>query len=582
MRVNRDFGSGLVKLRTLLTEHRIRLIYALPLIAALCLVSLLLGAYLDRVNITGKLRGLTSDSAGLPADGVVVWTPVGSELHQLEVARIPFRSAGSEGVLTGDGGGGGLAVVGDFVLFATGSGQLGYLSPDQTLNTLPLSVDMNWDGLAESELSQNPLFIVSWLRTHDVFASPRADGDIDVYVSHHRFAGECIDFLVSRTVMRAIGNELQLVSDGWETVYTAGPCVPMKDRGWLFNGHQAGGRIIQIDATRLGLTIGDHEFDGVNSSIAYPMDLASPLGKIVTIDLDTGDSRILSYGHRNPQGLVRTADGEIWSTEHGPRGGDEVNLIREGQNYGWPQVTMGVAYGYPAMDWPTNPVQGRHEGYVKPRLAFTPAVGISNLVEITGAEFPTWQGDLLVGTLKARALLRLRRDGDDILSTETIPIDERVRDLDVFADGKLAILADSGHLLLVRNADGPAEGEVLQIAGLQAAAPHFASRAQDRLPTMAPMERGRALYMSQCASCHSLAPENGIGPHLAGIIGREIGSAEGFGYSDALAAAGGVWTERQLTEYVLRPAQTFPGTTMPATGTPHAYADDVILFLRSR
>jgi len=89
-------------------------------------------------------------------------------------------------------------------------------------------------------------------------------------------------------------------------------------------------------------------------------------GKTILIHLDDGTSEIYSLGHRNPQGLYVTPEGAIWSTEHGPQGGDELNLIVRGANYGWPLVTYGTDYGSAA--WPLSHVQGRHDGYQQPIL----------------------------------------------------------------------------------------------------------------------------------------------------------------------------------------------------------------------
>lgn len=80
--------------------------------------------------------------------------------------------------------------------------------------------------------------------------------------------------------------------------------------------------------------------------------------------------------------------GTLWSTEHGPRGGDEINVLEEGEHYGWPMVTYGTRYGN--QDWPANPNQGRHLGYQAPVYAFVPSIGISNLIQIENELFPYW------------------------------------------------------------------------------------------------------------------------------------------------------------------------------------------------
>jgi glucose/arabinose dehydrogenase len=133
----------------------------------------------------------------------------------------------------------------------------------------------------------------------------------------------------------------------------------------------------------------------------------SDFGKILKIDLRTSTKSHVSIGHRNPQGLTITASGAMYATEHGPQGGDELNLIVPGKNYGWPIETYGAHYG--KYDWP---VQTRNaKAFERPVLAWVPSIGVSNLIELENFH-PAWNGDLLVESLKAQSLFRLRRDGD--------------------------------------------------------------------------------------------------------------------------------------------------------------------------
>ena len=150
------------------------------------------------------------------------------------------------------------------------------------------------------------------------------------------------------------------------------------------------------------VTVGDHKFDGVNNPFRAPMDPQTHLGKAVEINLDTKTATIFSSGLRNPQGLTISTDGLIWETEHGPQGGDELNVLQRGNNYGWPEVTYGVDHG--KVPWPLNQVQGRHDKYTKPAYAFVPSIAISSLIETYSDEFPLWKGDLLVTSLKDLAI----------------------------------------------------------------------------------------------------------------------------------------------------------------------------------
>jgi glucose/arabinose dehydrogenase len=150
---------------------------------------------------------------------------------------------------------------------------------------------------------------------------------------------------------------------------------------------------------------------------------------------------IWSYGHRNIQGLlVDPATGALWAHEHGPQGGDEVNLIRRGANYGWPRATHGVNYGgAPITEHRSLP------GMEDPLKVWGPtSIAPSGFAVVTGPAFPAWQGNLLVGALRDRSLIRLVRAGERIVGEERIPMfGERIRDVRVLPDGRVLLLTDS-------------------------------------------------------------------------------------------------------------------------------------------
>jgi glucose/arabinose dehydrogenase len=183
-------------------------------------------------------------------------------------------------------------------------------------------------------------------------------------------------------------------------------------------------------------------------------DLADLNGKIIRVADDgtvPGDNpfvgragarpEIWSWGHRNIQGLlVDPATGALWAHEHGPQGGDEVNLIRRGANYGWPRATHGVNYGGSTItDNRSLP------GMENPLKVWGPtSIAPSGLAVATGAAFPAWQGSLLLGALRDRSLVRLTREGERIVAEERIPMfGERIRDVRVMPDGRVLVLTDS-------------------------------------------------------------------------------------------------------------------------------------------
>lgn len=155
-----------------------------------------------------------------------------------------------------------------------------------------------------------------------------------------------------------------------------------------------------------------------------------------------------SYGHRNPQGMAtHPTAGDIWVHEHGPQGGDEINLLKAGANYGWPQVTFGRSYaGFPIGKGTRAP------GLEPPLHHWTPSIAPSGMAFYSGAAFPGWEGNLFVGSLKFQYLARVVLDGTRVVSEERLIEDQfgRVRDVRQGPDGLLYVLTDEGDGQLVR------------------------------------------------------------------------------------------------------------------------------------
>jgi len=159
---------------------------------------------------------------------------------------------------------------------------------------------------------------------------------------------------------------------------------------------------------------------------------------------------IWSYGHRNPQGAALNPEsGELWLHEHGPRGGDEVNITKAGKNYGWPVITHGQEYFGGEIGVGTE-----KEGMEQPVHYWVPSIAPSGMAFYTGDEVDEWQGDIFVGALAGRLLVRLDRDGDRITGEERMLEDlgERIRDVRMGPDGMIYLLTDSpsGRVLRIR------------------------------------------------------------------------------------------------------------------------------------
>lgn len=190
-------------------------------------------------------------------------------------------------------------------------------------------------------------------------------------------------------------------------------------------------------------------------------DLGSHMGKTIRINADgsvPSDNpfvgragalpEIWSLGHRNAQGVAIAANGDVWTVEHGTRGGDEVNLDRAGLNYGWPDVAYGVEYRGAAI----NAGITAREGTEQPAYYWDPSIAPGGMILYDGAMFPGWRGNLLVAVLKDKHIARLVLDGNRIVGEERLMTDlgERVRDLAVAADGAVWAVTDEADGKLVR------------------------------------------------------------------------------------------------------------------------------------
>lgn len=149
---------------------------------------------------------------------------------------------------------------------------------------------------------------------------------------------------------------------------------------------------------------------------------------------------IYSYGNRNPQGLIWNAENaQLWSLEHGPRGGDELNLITAGVNYGWPEITYGINYnGTPVSDFVRKP------DMAQPVLYWRPSIAVSSLEFYEGDLFPRWRGNLLVGSLRDQELRLLTMDGQRVMHQEVLLKNRgRIRDLKVDSAGAIYLVLNS-------------------------------------------------------------------------------------------------------------------------------------------
>jgi glucose/arabinose dehydrogenase len=217
-----------------------------------------------------------------------------------------------------------------------------------------------------------------------------------------------------------------------------------------------GGRLVFDGNGELFVTLGDRFANMLDAQVT-----TSHFGKVVHIKTDgtpgTGNpftggedglADVWSYGHRNQQGaFIHPETGELWTSEHGARGGDELNVVRAGANHGWPVVTYGINYDGKRI----SPDQ-EMEGMVDPVWYFQPSIGTSGLAYYNGDAFPRWKGDVFMGGLSGMRLVRLELNGERVLGQELLLSDlqSRIRDVQAGPDGFLYVLTEGPEGRLLR------------------------------------------------------------------------------------------------------------------------------------
>lgn len=230
-------------------------------------------------------------------------------------------------------------------------------------------------------------------------------------------------------------------------------------------GQHFGSRIVWLPDGTMLLAIGDggNPPIKINGTLARDLaqDPATHNGKVLRMtdegkpapgnpfaDDPKGDPYVWTLGHRNIQGMVRDPKtGRIWATEHGARGGDELNLLEKGNNYGWPKATYSIEYrGGQISPHRSLP------GMVDPKVVWTPVLAACGLDIYHGDRFPQWQGDLLAGGLAARQIRHVDLDGNaNVVKQTTLKFPHRIRDVRTGPDGFVYVLTDEnpGHLLRI-------------------------------------------------------------------------------------------------------------------------------------
>ena len=186
---------------------------------------------------------------------------------------------------------------------------------------------------------------------------------------------------------------------------------------------------------------------GDRQAMQPAQDRSSDLGKIIhmTAEGQRIGGRFDTMGHRNPLGIAFAPDGRLWSVEMGPKGGDELNLIVRGKNYGWPEASYGSHY-----DGADIPDDHKAKGFEEPKLWWNPVISPGGMMIYTGDLFPAWKGDALIGGLSGQNFLRVDIDGDRARKADDWDMGKRIRAVDQGPRGEVYLLEDGAGARLMR------------------------------------------------------------------------------------------------------------------------------------
>jgi cytochrome c2 len=461
---------------------------------------------------------------------------------------------------------GAIEVLGDDLIVADRFGRTWLVNPAGKFVELPFVIPANPAEFAEStdakqQLADMPGYFEGVARrfgVKDLLLVPRGEGGHDLFASYLYWHAEqgCATVRVSALTILP-GRDGGFVASGdWRDVFESRPCVSLGGDGQPIMAEESGGRMILLDEHHVLLTLGDLGHTGIITGPAFSQSDDNTYGKTILIDLNTREFSVYTKGHRNPQGLARAPDGVIYSTEHGPNGGDELNVIVKGNNYGWPIVSYGrtcddvnACTGDDTLYLrnPLNQHLGSHDGYAKPLFAWLPSIGVSNLIVLRGTQFKNWAGDLLVTSLKARTVFRVHLDEGRAAFVEPVYVSERrIRDIAETNDGTIVLKTDPGSLIFLR-VDVSRKEELVAV----------------------------------CRTCHTMlrGESAGLGPNLWSVVARKVAGQEDFAYSNGLRRIDSHWSQESLSEFLLDPQSFAPGTSMKRVMMSKPEADEIAEFL---
>jgi len=268
---------------------------------------------------------------------------------------------------------------------------------------------------------------------NDIAVLSQSQSAANLLISYPRLGlqRDCVEVVVENVNYDRINQKIKRV----KTWLVTKPCVPISAV------QHTSGRFAVIDSKSAYVTIGDLGYTQISNRKKR-----GDLGSIFKVS-STSVSKI-SQGHRNAQGILLYNGKDLLAAEHGPRGGDELNLIKAGTDYGWPFVTYGQPYGSGDYVRPTK--TGTHAGFVEPLKYWVPSIAPTELVQLPKSGWGDWSNQLVLGTLREQVLVFMAVDERfTVTNTVNVDIGERIRDLEVLGTGELVATTDSGALLVI-------------------------------------------------------------------------------------------------------------------------------------
>jgi len=268
---------------------------------------------------------------------------------------------------------------------------------------------------------------------NDIGILTQSSSAVKLLVSYPRLGLErnCVEVVIEQLDFNRLTQKVKRISNWLITK----PCVPISAV------QHTSGRFAVIDQSSAYVTIGDLGYPQISDRKKR-----GDLGSIFKVGAK-GAVKV-SQGHRNAQGILLFNNKDLLAVEHGPRGGDEINLIKQGADYGWPFVTYGQPYGSGDYVRPTR--TGTHAGFIEPLTYWVPSIAPTELVQLPKDGWGQWSNQLLLGTLKEQAVVFIKLDQKlAVVDQQIVDVGHRIRDLEVLPTGVAVATTDSGQLLLI-------------------------------------------------------------------------------------------------------------------------------------